>query len=202
MTGKLQLRVEGSGVQGIEVSGLALHHLVLAQGQGFGGGDAVFACPDGIHQIPGLIVDLKLAAGDGSSGRPAVGGVVVRGGFGDLDLAGDGGVVPSNGAASAVLHPEGLDGGIGQVALGLLDLPDGVFSIVQLAVHIDVPILVGGVLAHRVALGVRNQEGHAVDALAGDRVHLVDEGGAGEPVGDLQRCGLAVLDLNVLGFGV
>ena len=119
-----------------------------------------------------------------------------------MDLPGDRGVVPFDGAAPAVLHIKGFDCGVGQIALGLLDLPNGVLPVLQITVHIHISVLVRGVLGHRIALGIRDEEGHTVDALAGDRVHLVNESGAGEPVGDLHRGGLAVFDLNVFGLGI
>ena len=95
LTGKLQLHLYGGLVQTIKLRGLGLHDLVSAQGQRLGYRHAIFIRPDSIHQFSGpVVVDLEYGVGNGGAGGPAVYGVVVRRGLGDLDLPGDGGILP------------------------------------------------------------------------------------------------------------
>ena len=114
-------------------------------------------------------------------------------------MAGDGGILPGDGGAAAIPDVEGLGLGVQNIALRALDLPESVPAILQFPVDIHIALVVAGVLTNGVALGVREQERHAVNALAGHAVHLVDDGAASLPVGDLQSGGLSVLHLDLVG---
>ena len=102
--------------------GLGLPDGVAAQRQGLGGGQTALVALDGVHQIAGLVVDLEHSPLQQRTGRQAVGGVVVGGLFDDLDLRGDGDVLPldQRGLASSNIHRFHL--GVGDIAL-VLQLP-------------------------------------------------------------------------------
>ena len=196
----LDLHLNGRFVQSIEVRRLGLHDFVPAQRQGLRHGHTVFIGADGVHKVPGAgMVNFKYRAGDGGAGRPAVHRVIVGAGLGHLDLAGDGGILPGDGGAAAVLHIDGLWLGVQNIALRALDLPEGVPAILQLMVDIDIALVVALIGADGVAPGVGQEKFHAVDTLAGYAVDLVNEGAPGLPVGDLQSSGLAVLHLDLMG---
>ena len=196
----LNLHLNGRFVQSIEVRRLGLHDFVPAQRQGLRYGHTVFIGADGVHKVPGAgMVDFKYGAGDGGAGRPAVHGVIIGAGLSHLDLAGDGGILPGDGGAAAVLHIDGLGLGVQKVALRALDLLEGVPAILQLVVNIDIALVVALIGANGVAPGVGQEEFHAVDTLAGHAVDFVNEGAPGLPVGDFQSGGLAVLYLNLVG---
>src|SRR5699024_3125599 len=115
------------------------------------------------------VVDLKLRVGNGRPGGPAVHGVVVRAGFGDLNLAGDGGVLPGDLRGGAIGDIDGLELLIHDVAL-ILQLPQVVAAGAGQVVDIDIAPVIRGVLPNGILIAVIEQEGHTVDALTGIRV--------------------------------
>ena len=66
--------------------GLDLLDGIAREREGLGCGQPPFIALDGIHQIPGLVVNLKHSPLQQRTGRQAVGGVVVGGLLHDLDL--------------------------------------------------------------------------------------------------------------------
>ena len=200
LAGVFDLHVDGGLVQGVEVRSLGFHHLVAAQGQGLGHGHTILVGADGIDKVAGaVVVNFKHGAGDGGASGPAVHTVVVGAGLGHLDLPGNGGVLPGDGGAAAVLHINGLGLGVQDIALSALNFPDSVSAVLQFLVDIHIPLVVALVGADGVALGVGKQELHAENALAGHAVDFVNEGAPGLPVGDLQGGGAAVLYLDLMG---
>ena len=108
-------------------------------------------------------------------------------------------VLPCDSGSRAVFHIEGFDCGIQHITVRRLDFPHQVLSVRQRLVDVDIAVLVGCVLADGVALAVRNEESHAVNALAGHTVDLVDEHGAGLCVLDGQRGRPTSLYLEIVG---
>ena len=107
-------------------------------------------------------------------------------------------VLPCDSGSRAVFHIEGADGGIQHIAVRRLDFPHQILAVRQRLVDIDIAVLVGCVLADGIALTVRNEEGHAVNALAGHTVDFVDEHGAGLRVLDGQRGRLTGFYLKIV----
>ena len=126
---------------------------------------------DGVHQIARLIPDLKHSALQQCAGGQAVGGVVVRGLLGDLNLCGDGCVLPLNEGSLARLDIHRFHLGVGDVPL-VLQLPQVVAPTVCQILNIDVAGIVRGVLSDGLVGAVIEQEADAVDALSGDSVRL------------------------------
>ena len=116
-----------------------------------------------------------------------------------MDLSHRGRVLPCDSGSRAVFHIEGADGGIQHITVRRLDFPHQVLSVRQRLVDIDIAVLVGGVLADGIALAARNEESHAVNALASHTVDLVDEHGAGLCVLDGQRGRPTSLYLEIVG---
>ena len=117
---KLNLHLDGGLVQAVKVCGLGFHDFVAAQGERPGGCNTVLVRLDGVHQVARpSIVDLKLRAGDGGAGGPAVDTVVVRGGLCYLDLSSDRGVLPLHLGGFPRLHIDGLFLRVGNVPLVL-----------------------------------------------------------------------------------
>ena len=142
MAGVLDLRLDGRLVQAVKVRCLGFHDLISAQRQRPGGGDAVLVCPDGIHQVSGPgVVDLELGVGDGSPGRPAVHGVVVRRGLGHLDLSSDGRVLPDDFRSGAIGDVDGLELLIHDISL-ILQLPQVVAAGAGQVVDVDIAAII------------------------------------------------------------
>ena len=120
LAGKLNLHLDGGLIQAVEIRRLGLHDFVAAQGERPGGCNAVLVRLNRIDQVAGPgVVDLKLCAGDGGAGGPAVDAVVVRGGLGHLDLSSDGGILPLHLGGFPRLHIDGLFLCVGNIALVL-----------------------------------------------------------------------------------
>lgn len=136
-----------------------------------------------------------------ASRRPAVHGVVVRAGFGDLNLAGDGGVFPGDLRGGTVGDIDGLELLIHDIAL-ILQLPQVVAAGAGQVVDVDIAAVIRSVLPDGVFIAVIEQEGHTIDTLTGVRVDLVDQDAAECLVGHRQGDGLAVLHLEIVGCGI
>ena len=165
----------GIGFRGRAVvgRGLCLPDGVAAQGEGLGGREAVGPGYNGVHLVPvALVVNLKGGPLQQRTGGQAIGGVVVRGLLHNLDLSPDGGVRPGNGGTAAVLNVNRFGLGVQNIAVRTFNLPDGVLTVREALVDIHIALVVALIGAHGVALGVGEQERHAVDALAGETVHL------------------------------
>ena len=148
-----------------------------------------------------MLIDLELRVGQGRPGRPAVHGVVLSGGLGHLDLAGDGGVLPLHDGRLACGDIDRFQLGIGDIAL-IFQLPQVVPPGGGQPLNINVPRIVGGVLPDRLVATVIQQEGHAINSLAGNGIRFVDENAAESLVGDGDSRGFSVLDGEVGGCGV
>ena len=154
LAGVLDLHLDGGLVQAVELCGLGLNYLVPAQGQRLGNGNAVLIGADGIHQIArAVVVDLELGVGDGRTGGPAVHGVVVLGGLGDLDLSRDSGVLPGDLGGGSIGDIDGLQLGIHDVAV-ILQFPQVVAPGRGQVVDIDVPRVIAAVLPDGILIGV------------------------------------------------
>ena len=114
----------------------------------------------------------------------------------------DSGVFPCNLRGCTVLDIDGFELRVQDVAVRRLNFTQIITAIRQSFVHVDVAVLVGGVLADGVVVAVIQQEGSAINALAGIRVHLVQQDIGGLAVGQRQCCSLTVLYLHLLGRGI
>ena len=118
-----------------------------------------------------------------------------------MNLSGDGDVFPLHQGGLASGHIHGFHLGIGDVAL-VLQLPQVVPARNRQVLDVNIPGIVGGVLPDGGVGAVVEQEGHALDALAGDAVGLMNQYPAERLVGDGDRGGFAILDGEVGGGGV
>ncbi len=180
---------------------LGLPDGIAAQRQGLGGGQTTIVALNGIHQIARLVVNLEHSALQQRTGGQAVGGVVIGGLLHDLDLSGDGDVLPLDQGGFACSHIHRFHLSVGDIAL-VLQLPQVVAARNSQVLDVDIPGIVGGVLAHRGVGAVVQQEGHALDALSGDAVGLMDQYSAESLVGDREGGGFPVLYGEIIGGGV
>ena len=192
----------GIGVGGGTVIGRCCFFFdgIAGQRQGLGGCQPISVTHDGVHQISvALVVNLKDSPSQRRPGGQAVGGVIISGFLDDLDLSAHSGVRPCDGGAAAVLDVEGLGLGVQNVPIRTFQFTRGIFSVRQLFVDEHIALVIAFIHTQGVALGVGDQKLHAIDALPGEAVHLVDDGTPGLAVGDLQGGGLAVLYLDAVG---
>ena len=197
LTGEFQLYLYGGLVQAIKLRGLGLHDLVPAQGQRLGYRHAIFIRPDSIHQFSGpVVVDLEYGVGNGGAGGPAVHGVVVRRGLGDLDLPGDGGVLPLHFCGLPGLDIDGLFLCVRDISL-IFQLSQVVAARLQV-LNADITPVITGVLSNGGVVAVIEEEGHSIDALSGGAVGLVDQDTGHSLIGDLEGFSLAVHHLKIV----
>ena len=114
-----------------------------------------------------------------------------------MDLAGNRGVLPLDFRGFARFHIHGLFLRVGDVAL-VFQFPQIVAAILQ-PLKPDVAPVIAGFLRDGIVAAVIEEEGHAGDALAGGRIDLVDQDAGDGLVGDLQRGGLPIPDLDPVG---
>ena len=146
---------------------------VSGQRQLFGYRAAILAGHDGVYLIAGLVVDLKHRAFQQGAGGQAVDRVVIRRLLHDLDLAFFRCVLPANLAHPAIFHIESLQLFVPQVAIRRFHLPDVILAVFQAVLDVDIPVLVGSVLADGPVVFVIQQKSGAVQALARVGIHLV-----------------------------
>ena len=152
---------------------------------------------DGVHQIPGLVVDFKNRALQQRPGRQAVGGIVVGRFLRNLNLRGDGRVFP--------LHQRGFPGGdihgfhlrIGDIAL-IFQLPQIIAARNRQIFDIYIAGVVAGVLPDWGVGAVIQQKTYPIDTLAGHTVGFVNQYPAERLVCDGQRSSPAVLDGEII----
>ena len=198
LTGVLDLHLNGRLIQPVKFRRLGFYDFVPCQRQGFAHRQAVFVRLDRIHQtVRAGVVNFKDGVGDGRPGRPAVHGVVVRTDLRHLDLAGDGGVLPLDFRGFAGFYIHGLFLRVGDIAL-IFQFPQIIAAIFQ-SLKADIAPVIAGFLRDGIAAAVIEEEGHAGDALAGDGIDLVDQNAGDGLVGDLQRGGLPIPDLDPMG---
>ena len=181
--------------------GFYLFDGVARKRQGLGGGYAPAVGANGVHQIPGLVPDLEHRALQQRPGGQSVGGIIVGGLFRDLDLGGDGGVLPLDQRGLARLDVHRFHLSVGDVPL-ILQLPQIIASAVRQALDVDIAGIVAGVLPNGGVGAVVEQEGDAINALAGHAVGLMDQDPAERLVFHRQRGGLAVLYRKIMMGGV
>ena len=105
-----------------------------------------------------MLIDLKLRVGQGRPGRPTVHGVVLSGGLGHLDLAGDGSILPLHGGRLACGDIDRLHLGVHQIAL-VLQLFEVIPSGGGQVLDINVTRIIRGVLPDGLVAAVVEQEG-------------------------------------------
>ena len=153
---------------------LGLPDGVAAQRQGLGGGQTALVALDGIHQIPRLVVDLEHSPLQQRTGRQAVGGVVVGGLLDNLDLGGNGGVLPVHQGHLARLDVDGFHLGVRHIPR-IFQLPQVIASAVCQALDIHIALVVRGVLPDGPVRAVIEQEGHSVEPLASGAAGFVNQ---------------------------
>ena len=147
------------------------------------------------------MVDLKLRAGDRSTGGPAIHGVVIGAGLGDLDLSGDSGILPGDLGGGAIGDIDRLQLGIHQIAV-ILQFPQVVPPGAGQVVDINVTPVIAGVLSNGILVGVIEEEGHPTDPGLAGGIDLVDQNAAESPVGHGQGRGFAVFNGKIMGCAV
>ena len=198
LTGVLDLHLNGCLIQSVKLRCLGFHDLIPRQRQGLAHRQAVFVRLDRIHQTVGAgVVDFKDGVGDGRPGRPAIHGVVVRADLRHLDLSGDGGILPFDFRGFAGLYIHGLFLRVGNISL-IFQFPQIVAASGQVF-KADITAVIACLLRNGIIAAVIENEGNAVNALAGGRIDLVDQNAGDGLVGDLQRGGLAIPDLDPMG---
>ena len=153
--------------------GLYLFDGIAREREGLGGGHAPAVGADGVHQIASLVPDFKHSALQQRPSRQAVGGVVVGGFLGDLDLSGDGGVLPLDQGSLTRLDVHRFHLGVRNVPL-ILQLPQIIAPTIRQALDVDIAGIVAGVLPDGGVGAVVEQEGDAIDALAGHAVGFMN----------------------------
>ena len=114
-----------------------------------------------------------------------------------MDLTGNRGVLPLNFRGFARFHIHGLFLRVGDVAL-VFQLPQIVAASGQVFKP-DIAPVIACLLRNGIIAAVIENEGNAVNALAGGRIDLVNQNAGDGLVGDLQRYGLAIPDLDPMG---
>src|SRR5699024_4123246 len=127
--------------------------------------------------------------------------VVLLSVFINLNLAGDGDVLPLDLNSVTGLDVDGLILLVQLIALCGLQLPDveAALALGQRLINIDVAILVGGVLPDGVLVGVIQKELYIINSLAGNGINLVDDDAAEGLILHLENRGLAILHLKIVG---
>ena len=166
-------------IDGVEGGTGYLFHGIAAQGEWLGHCEPPMIALYGIHQTVGLVVNLEHSAFQcGACGEP-VDGVVVSRFLPDLDLTGDGGVLPCNLGRLTGTQVHGLQSGIENIALCLQLTQIDLSGDAQI-IHIGVTALIGSHLIDGVMVAVIDDEADVGDARAVDTADLMnDEAGDG-----------------------
>ena len=157
LSGKLQRHIMDGGIHLPVGRGGDLHDLIPPQGQRLGGGHAPGVRGDIIHNLAAALLDDLVDGALERRSRSGAGDVVgLLSILVDLDLAGDGGVLPLDLNGVAGLHIDGLILLVQRIALGCLQFPDieAALALGDGVVNIDVSVLVGGILADGVLVGI------------------------------------------------
>ena len=197
----LQISVEDGIIHAVVVRGLDLLDGVAAQREGLGNRQSPAVALDGVHHIVGLIVNLKDRAGQKRTLRQTVGGVVVGGLLDDLDLRGDGGILPLHQSSLPSGHIDRFHLRIHDIPL-ILQFPEIVPPGGGQPLNVDVAAVVAGVLADGGIAGIIQKEGNAINSLAGRTVGLMNQNPAERLVFHRQRGGFAVLHCKIMMGGV
>ena len=147
------------------------------------------------------MVNLELGAGDGGASGPAIHGVVVRAGLGDLNLSCDGRVLPLHQGHLARLDVYRFHLGVRDIPR-IVQLPQVVAATVRQALDIDVSPVVRSVLSNGLAGAVIEEEAHAADALLGDGIDLMDQDTRKSLVFHRQSGVFSILHGEIVGCGV
>ena len=148
------------------------------------------------------MIYLELGVRDGCASGPAVHGVVVLGGLGDLNLSGDGSVFPGDFCGSPGDDIYGLQLGIHQISV-ILQLPQVVAASPGQIVNVDIPPVIAAVLPDGILVCIVEQEGYFVEPLLGITVNFMDEDTAQGFVGHHQRRrGFPGFHLEIVGSAV
>ena len=168
------LHLNGCLIQPVKLRRLGFYDFISRQRQRLTDREPVFIRLDGIHQTVGAgVVNFKDGVGDRRSGGPAIHGIIVRRGLDDLDLTGDGRILPLDFCGFAGLYIHGLFLRVGNISL--------IFQFTQIVAasgqifKTDIPSVIAGFLRDGIVAGIVQNEGNAVDALAGGRIDLVDQ---------------------------
>ena len=98
----------------------------------------------------------------------------------------------------AVFHIKDFLRMVNEIPLSRLNLLHIIFSVLQLSVDIHITALVGCILPNRVMPCIADKEGNTINALACDRINLVNEHGRSLPIGNSQQHLLSVFYFDML----
>ncbi|CAN4021027.1 HNH endonuclease, partial [Dysosmobacter welbionis] len=197
----LQIGSQDLLVDAIIGRGLDLPDGIERQGQLFGNRKPPAIALDGVHQIAGLVINLKDRPLQERPSGQAVGGIVVRGPLDNLNLASDGRILP--------LHQGGLTRlDIDRAQLGVRDVPL-ILQLAQVKTTASLQVLkpgiapvIGGLLVDGVMTAVIENERYAGDTFpvrGGDFVY--QDAGDGLVFDDLLG-DLAILDGEIVPGGI
>ena len=177
--------------------GLDLPDGVPGQWELLGYRPAPAVAANGVHHVPGLIIDFKHCSFQQRPGRQAIGRVVVRGLFDELNLRCDRRVFPDNLRSLTSGHINGFELGIRDIAL-VVQFPQVIAATAGEVVDVDISPLVAHIFTDGIFPTVVQQEGHTVNALAGGGGNLVDQDTAERLVGNGQLCGLSIFHSEIV----
>ena len=120
----------------------------------------------------------------------------------DLNLACDCSIFPFDLDGFARRNINGFILLVKDITVRRFQFADIVFSCGQFFINIGISVLIRCDLHDGVPAGIVDNEGNAIDAIAGVGIDLVDEDGTGLAIGDLQCGRLTVLDLNTVERGI
>ena len=185
-------------VDTVMLRGLDLPDGIAGEGELFGHGQPPAVRANGINQIARPVVNLEHGPLQECSGGQAGGGVVVGGPLDNLDLAGDGGILPFNLRYLARLDIDGFQFGVRDIAL-VLQLPEIVAAALGQAVNVDMAPLVAHILPDGGMPGVIQQEMDAGNTASVRRRNLANEYPGEGRIGHGLAGGFSILHCEIDG---
>ena len=119
-----------------------------------------------------------------------------------MDLTRHSTIFPLDLRAFATFDIDGLILLIANIAIRRLQFTQVVLSGYQLIINVDVAVLIRRVFADRVLPRIIEYELDTINACTSRCIDLVDHDRGHALVGDLYRCGLAILDAGIDGCGI
>ena len=178
--------------------GLDLPDGIAGEGELFGHGQPPAVRADGVYHVPSLVRDLKHGPLQQRPGGQAGGGVVVGGPLDNLDLAGDGGILPFDFSHFPRLDIDGFQFGVREIAL-VLQLPEIVAAALGQAVNVDMAPLVAYILPDGGMPGVIQQEMDAGNTASVRRRNLANEYPGEGRIGHGLAGGFSILHCEIDG---
>ena len=118
-----------------------------------------------------------------------------------MDLRGDGGVLPFDQGSLASFDVHRFHLRVGNVA-GIFQLPQVIAATVRQALDVNIALIVGSVLTHRLIGAIVQEEVHAIDALASHAIRFMNQNPAERLVFHRQSGGFAILDGEIMVSGI